>query len=445
MRVFEVGFPVRLTEVSFFNSYPNYVEDLVINGQKAYIAANNDGLDVLDITQPITPTLINSFNLPTYENAIHLDVDSDRAYVQSGYYGVRIVDITDPQNLTELGNFVPPSSYLYAVDINVKNSMIYIADLDATAPSNRFLRIIDASIPTNLIEKSTTPLLGQPATVSVVENNAFIGTSLGLEILNITNPYSPTITGNFPLPGFSNGVQIVNELAYVADGSSGLQIVDISDPSAPYEIGSMDTPGFATDVVVSGTYAYVADREGGLRVIDVSNPSSPQEVGFHLLPKQAITVSSVENLIYVANQDLGLYIFQFQSNSQTYSISGRVTDVDDTPMQGVVVWAGFPYNSSTNYDGYYFIDDIPPGTYSVHAQKEGVAFYPNVTTVNLPPSKSSVDFVGTQAEIYPIIFLPGIMGSRLYRALNLALECFPYPNPEGEIWLKSTQIISWRS
>ncbi len=59
----------------------------------------------------------------------------------------------------------------------------------------------------------------------------------------------------------------------------GLRVIDVSNPAAPVEIGALDTPGYAYDVEVVGELAYVADRDSGLRVIDVSNPAAPVEIG----------------------------------------------------------------------------------------------------------------------------------------------------------------------
>jgi hypothetical protein len=65
-------------------------------------------------------------------------------------------------------------------------------------------------------------------------------------------------------------VQVVGNYAYVADGYSGLQIIDISNPTTPTLKGNYDTSDFARGVQVVGNYAYVADDYSGLQIIDVS-------------------------------------------------------------------------------------------------------------------------------------------------------------------------------
>jgi len=76
-------------------------------------------------------------------------------------------------------------------------------------------------------------------------------------------------------PGEAIGVAVAGSYAYVADGQSGLQVIDVSNPAAPAITGTVDTPEDASGVAVAGSYAYEADCASGLQVIDVSNPAAP--------------------------------------------------------------------------------------------------------------------------------------------------------------------------
>ena len=90
----------------------------------------------------------------------------------------------------------------------------------------------------------------------------------------------PSFKGAYDTPGAAYRVQVVGNLAYVADFDSGLQILDISNPAAPTLKGSYNTPGNARGIQVVGNLAYVADQASGLQIIDVSNPAAPQQFSF---------------------------------------------------------------------------------------------------------------------------------------------------------------------
>jgi len=62
-------------------------------------------------------------------------------------------------------------------------------------------------------------------------------------------------------------VAVAGSYAYVADGNWGLQVIDISDPASPTIAGDVYTPGYASGVAVAGSYAYVADGNWGLQIL----------------------------------------------------------------------------------------------------------------------------------------------------------------------------------
>jgi hypothetical protein len=67
-------------------------------------------------------------------------------------------------------------------------------------------------------------------------------------------------------------VQVVGDLAYVADGGGGVRVLGISDPASITEIAYYDTPGWSEDVELLGDLVYVADGEGGLVILRYQEP-----------------------------------------------------------------------------------------------------------------------------------------------------------------------------
>jgi hypothetical protein len=83
-------------------------------------------------------------------------------------------------------------------------------------------------------------------------------------------------------------VAVSGNYAYVC-GNEGLQIINIADPYSPTLAGSYEMMGRMLEgVAVSGNYAYVCENlhgYEGLRIINVANPYSPTLAGF--IPNQA--------------------------------------------------------------------------------------------------------------------------------------------------------------
>ena len=80
-----------------------------------------------------------------------------------------------------------------------------------------------------------------------------------LQILDVSNPAAVTRLGGYDTAGNARGVQVVGNLAYVADADAGLQILDVSNPAAVTRLGGFITSGWTDGVQVVGNLAYVAD------------------------------------------------------------------------------------------------------------------------------------------------------------------------------------------
>ncbi|MEM5816149.1 MAG: tail fiber domain-containing protein, partial [Candidatus Aenigmatarchaeota archaeon] len=166
--------------------------------------------------------------------------------------------------------------------------------------------------------------------VKVVGNYAYIASqrcngSARIAIIDISNPSYPQLVGSYS-PGHWHGrsVYISGKYAYFAAGYRGLRIVDISNPMSPKE-ASVYGMGYAFDVYVSGNYAYVTDRNGQkLHIINVSNPEKPFATAIVSLPNSGKGIYVSKNYAYVAH-DAGFSIVDI-SNAYSPNLLSTFTD-----------------------------------------------------------------------------------------------------------------------
>jgi hypothetical protein len=143
----------------------------------------------------------------------------------------------------------------------------------------------------------------------------------GLSITLSTAVSALITVGALDTPGQAYDVEVVGDLAYVADGGAGLRVIDIFDPAAPIELGALDTPGIALDVEVVGDLAYLAAGVSGLRILDVSNPAALVELGALDTPSVALDVEVIGDMAYVVDMDYGLRVVQVSNPRPCPSIS----------------------------------------------------------------------------------------------------------------------------
>ncbi len=165
------------------NSWGIYVSD-----SYAYVASKEEGLYVIDISDPVSPEIVGSVDTP--ENAINVYVSGSYAYVADTYSGLVVIDISNPHNPQIVGTV----DTHYAYEVYVSGSYAYVADGLAG------LRMINISDPTNAFIVDSLQTEGQEQNVHVEDSYVYLVTSTGLHI--IKNRIE--ICADFPIKNYPN-------------------------------------------------------------------------------------------------------------------------------------------------------------------------------------------------------------------------------------------------
>ncbi|MEJ2720684.1 MAG: FlgD immunoglobulin-like domain containing protein, partial [bacterium] len=219
-RVLDARYPDGLPEIG---SYDMLGLDLCVAGDYAYVAAQWNGLTVLDVSAPSTPVLHGSY--ATSGSAQGIVVSGDLAFVAQGNSGLAVIDITNPASPTELGSY---DTALSATSVDVAGNIAYLT----------------------------------------------VG-STGLLVIDVTNSSSPTQVGSYDTSGIADDVVVAGDYAYVADRTEGMSIIDVSDPTTPTLVARVTGAWTAYAVAVAGNYAFVTDGTSVQR-IDIEDPTDPQ-------------------------------------------------------------------------------------------------------------------------------------------------------------------------
>ncbi|MDA7655220.1 pentapeptide repeat-containing protein, partial [Akkermansiaceae bacterium] len=292
-------------------SYRNgggYAGEVVVDGNYAYVADGQQGLTVVNVSDPESPTLAGNYD-PGWDIG-DVAISGGYAYLANQSGGVRVVSIADPSNPTEVAQYITAGS---ARGIDVSGNYAYVADGSG-------LVILDVSNPSApvLVGTSNTPDFAYR--VDVEGGHAYVADRAGgLQIVDISDPSSPQIVGSYSTQAGSNwstgaawGVKVEGGYAYMAASGAGLIIVDVSNPANPVLEGSYSTNvGDARGVYVLSGKAYLADGSSGssgLLVIDVTSPSSPVLVGTYDSMGSGMGVTAVGDYAYLADWGGGLKI-----------------------------------------------------------------------------------------------------------------------------------------
>jgi len=236
------------------------------------VTVSNSGFsDTASVTvTSFAPIPLGFVSIP--DLAYNVDIKEDYAYVASGSAGLQVVDVSDKTSPTIVASLTTATA---AFDVKVVGNEAYIAN------GGGGLWIVDISNPTIPATLGSAPTVGGAFDVVVSGMRAFVVDATGgLQIFDVTDPTNPFLLGAVVTPGTGRGVDVSGNYVVVADGTTGVQIIDITSLTNPQIVGSVDTPGNAQDVVISGNVAFIADHTGSLQIIDFSDPANPTIIAF---------------------------------------------------------------------------------------------------------------------------------------------------------------------
>ncbi len=290
---------------------PGVTKCVSVEGRYAYVGYRG-GIEIFDVADPSNPLPIETLDIGGdggYVNEIR--IDGDRAYVSASFSGVFVLDLTSPEHpviLSRLDNLGE------VIGVDVHGDRLYVS-----ATGRGLLTFdVDESGNLSLVDQRRVSLSGQSGPtvnamfVQRVGRSIYVsGRRMGLAIFeplenNHLRDVSVTKTADEAF-----GFEIVGTTAYICDQDTGFTTIDVSSPRWPRYLATLELPGFAYDVDVEGTRAYVASTEGGIHVIDVYDPAAPMLIeqvdGF----EWAIDIDVVGRYGYVADGRGGVKVIEF--------------------------------------------------------------------------------------------------------------------------------------
>jgi hypothetical protein len=143
LRVIDVVDPAAPAEVGFielaFAPYECTI-DVTVVGHLAYVANSWGGLAIVDISTPSDLVLVSVYLPDTWTDVTSVVVSEQTAKLGSGFDGLRLIDVSDPTSPTELGSYDTPG---FSVAVAISDDLALVSDggggvqlLDVSNPAN---------------------------------------------------------------------------------------------------------------------------------------------------------------------------------------------------------------------------------------------------------------------------------------------------------------------
>ena len=261
---------------------------MVVAGNFAYVSVSlcDVSFHVVDISDPAHPTG-SSYHFP-FQTVRNMVVDGD-ILVMANEWGLRLIDISDPlspceinfMNFTGAGPEGPPLGGPLATGVAIAGNIAYVSSGQGGLLT---IDISDPRYPTMLgVYDEPLGANEKPSFEDIVlaGNFAYVIDRDTLRVVDISEPRQPKGIGSYrmaaPTGGMGPFLAVAWGRVFVADGVAGLVAVDVSDAANPKLAGWWRVPGHASAVVADDNYIYVASEEGGLFILQRTADSGSYE------------------------------------------------------------------------------------------------------------------------------------------------------------------------
>lgn len=236
-------------------------------------------------------------------------------------------------------------------DIFVDGSKAYVS-------SSKGLYIYDVTNNNNPTLLSTWNYVNKEEnyyTIFIASDYAYAINDLGFTILDVSSPSSPTFIGNYSCSIGLTDIFIDGNYAYLCVSWTGLRIVDISDKTNPSLESELSTAN-PFSIYKEGNTAYIASPNEGLITIDVTDKSNPVKLDSAFYTTHSVSVCVNDDYAYVASGTEGVYIFDISNPASILLVTQFLHPTQPQNAYDVQISDDLIYVS--NYNHFYIINEI---------------------------------------------------------------------------------------
>lgn len=266
LQILDVSDPLQPVELAIYPT-DGPAQTVQVIPPLAYIGAGR--MEIVDVSVPERPVPVGSDS----RDAEDFFLEGNLLYTANNQ-GLRILDVSDPSDPWPLSSL---SAGAWAHGIDKQGDYIYLA-------CDNGLQIIDAADPFNPIRVSR--LSGALRDIVVLGQYAYVvNESKGLQVIHVSDPRQPVLVGGTGPGGNSRHLKVIGSIAYVA--GDRLVAYDLTQPANPVQIGALPTRAARAGLDIDGDYAFLASA-AGLEVMQWRQ-GLPQALEFELPQELSIT------------------------------------------------------------------------------------------------------------------------------------------------------------
>jgi hypothetical protein len=214
LRVVSIADPRHLREVGVYAPPRHAFLDVVVGNGYAYVLDMHAGVRVFDLSTPTAPREVGLFGQGNAQ-----DLALARRYLAVAMLDIVVIyDLAEPVDPVAVGAYYLPQG-VGAIKVAFDGARLYIADWMAQ------LYILDASDLSRITLLGRAQLPGYPQRLVLIDDALYVGMGGGLLVMDIADPAQPQPLASYGPIGDVNGIAVVGDTVYLADGRYGFWIL----------------------------------------------------------------------------------------------------------------------------------------------------------------------------------------------------------------------------
>ena len=255
---------------------PGLVRGVALLGSFAYVADQEGGIQVVDISNPASPLIRGAYTTTNYTWIDGITIFGGRIYSASENDGLQIFDLSNPTVPTLLSSTNVGGGEAVIVQASATGVFAYIS-------TGNNLCVVDVSNPLSPVLRGQTSM-GNGGVYSIAMSGNYVYCpalwDFALHMVDVSNPDAP-VDSKPSASGYGSynlyAVTVANNNLYAASAwaNGGLIVFNINGATLT-KIGQVVNTAFSGyNMTVAGNYAYIAAGKTGFSIANVSNPYSP--------------------------------------------------------------------------------------------------------------------------------------------------------------------------
>ncbi len=323
IEIFDISNPQQTSTVGF---YQNELGDWIWNLDISYpyiFSANGYHLKIIDVSNPRAPIELSSIGYPP--NPLSVTVKDTFLFIGTYQSKLEVYSISNPSSPQLLDSLnLPILFYSYITTMLLSNQYLFIGGAMGYS-NNRYLFVVDVSDPSNPILVASDSNFYTVIWDMGIRDSLFYYLSWSsLTVYNIANPVNPQpIYDSLNLGGYR--LEIKDSLLIMAVGKE-IRVLNINNPTSPRRVSQYNIENPLKDFCVTNDFAFLG-RKNDLISVDISDPSNPAKLSSLILSYEISDLWIKDTLIYLTTTDSGLRIINVSNPNNMVEI-GRLTGYD---------------------------------------------------------------------------------------------------------------------